>query len=256
MHARETLNRRIAELKEVGSQIKALLNDTHDVIKLFCSELDSGFGMDEVNAPARLVDIMPTAIPTNQVELERIIGTIRLQILYDTGMELDRLRKPLRDMEIAFDELDLDQYLRFVKGEESLKDRLEDEYNAFTTALLAVVNRISDQGIAINHQRTFFGKALDDANHGSKMRRARMDEGILKARRDPQMQLDGKTWQECLESVVGEALKGRELHDLHLRTAFFRHIRGFLLPIAAKPAFDIFERLDGCADYARLKKGS
>ena len=39
-------------------------------------------------------------------------------------MELDRLRLPPRDMEIGFDELDLDQYL-FVEGEESLKNRLE-----------------------------------------------------------------------------------------------------------------------------------
>ncbi len=46
-------------------------------------------------------------------------------------MELDRLRLPLRRIEIAFDKLDLDQYLQSVEEETSLKDRLEDEHTAF-----------------------------------------------------------------------------------------------------------------------------
>ena len=62
----------------------------------------------EVEAPTRLEELMATAVPTNPEDLRRILQTIRLQIMYDTGMELDKLRLPLRRMEIAFDKLYLD----------------------------------------------------------------------------------------------------------------------------------------------------
>lgn len=63
--------------------------------------LGSDFGMDGVEAPAWLEEIMPP-IPTNPAEIRMILHALRLQILYDTGMELDRLRRPLRGMEIVF----------------------------------------------------------------------------------------------------------------------------------------------------------
>ncbi len=55
-------------------------------------------------------------------------------------------------MEIAFDKLDLDQYLS-VEGEESLKDRLKGA--AFRTILTAVVERITVQAAVIADQRSF-----------------------------------------------------------------------------------------------------
>ena len=211
--------------------------------------------MDEVEVPARLEEIMPTAIPTNEADLRKILDTIRRQIIYDTGMEVDRLRRPLRDMEITFDKLDLDQYLQLVEEEDSLKDRLEDEYTAFRTVCRAVLKRITDQAIAINKHRSFFRQALDDANHRSKERREHMDQEVLEALQDPQTQVDGENLEAWIESNLFKALQCREFDDLHLRTTFFRRLRGFLLPILAKSAFDIFERLDKCAEYARLHKG-
>lgn len=74
-----------------------------------------------MEAPARLENFMPTAIPTNPAELRRILTTIQLQIIYDIGIELDRLLLPLRNIKITFDELDPNQDLS-IKGEESLKD--------------------------------------------------------------------------------------------------------------------------------------
>ena len=245
------MNRRNTELKQVGALIKGLLEDTHHVIIDSSSLLGSTFGMDEVKAPTRLEEIMPTAIPTNSADLKRILHTIRLRIIYDTGMELDRLRLPLRNMEIVFDELNLDQYTP-VEGEESVKDRLEDP--ASGDILVAVLRKITDQAIAINKQRSFFCKALEDLHTSSQRSREYMDQEVNKALQDPRIQeIDQASLEETIQLFLVDALKGRGLRDVHLRTAVFRRIRGFLLPIMAQAAFDIFDRLKECTEYARLK---
>ena len=245
------MNGKIAKLKEIGAHIKALLNETYETLNAFSERLDSKYTMDEVDPPARLEEIISTADLTSPVSLWRILDTMRLQIKYDSSMELNRLRKPLRDMEIAFNKLDLDQYLQPVEGEESLKDRVDDEHTAFVASLVAVLKRMQDQARAIKGQRLLFSKALDYANIDSKKRRANMDQEVFKVQQDPQMQVGRKNLEGRIKSILCEASNGRELHDEHLRMEFFQLVRCLLVPIVAKPAFDIFDRLDGCADYAR-----
>lgn len=80
--------------------------------------------MDEVKAPAQLEEVIPTAIPADSADLKRIVHTIRLRILYDTGMELERLQLPLRKIDIAFNNLDRNQCLEPVQREEYLRDML------------------------------------------------------------------------------------------------------------------------------------
>ena len=83
--------------------------------------------------------------------IRRIIDTVRLQILYDSGMELDLLRHPLRDMEIAFDELDLDQDLKSVDEDKTLKGWLKHEDDdTYATICERFYLKIQDQMIAVH----------------------------------------------------------------------------------------------------------
>ena len=145
----------------LGVLVKELLKDIHEVIIDSSATLGSFLGMDEVEPPPRLKDIIHTAIPTNSAKLTEVLDIIRRQVLYDTGMGLDAIRRPLRDLEIVFDKLDLDQCLS-VEGEESLRDRIGDP--TFKTTFWAVYRKISDQAFAINEQRSSFCKVLEKAN--------------------------------------------------------------------------------------------
>ena len=247
---REAVNERNTEMKELGALVKSLLKDTHEVIIESSSTLGSVFGMDEVEPPPRLKDIIHTAIPTNPANLTEIMHIIRRQVLYDTGMELDAIRRPLRGLEIVFDKLDLDQYLS-TEGEESLRDKIGDP--TFKTIFWAVYRKISDQAFAINEQRSFFCKVLEKANVDSQGRRVSIDQAVNDALRDPQIQqIKEASLEECIQSLLCKALKGREVHDVDFRTGLFRRVRGFLFPIMAKAAFDIFDRLEKCVEYARI----
>ena len=249
LNLRETVNRRNSELKEIGAKISGLLEDTHKVIVKFSEKLDSKFGIDEVEHPPRLKDIIPMAIPTDKAELCKILNIIRRQILFDTGQVLDSFRVPLRNMEIEFGKLNLDQYLS-VEGEEVIKDGLDDSIPR--SVLPAIANKILEQGTKIISLRESFCRALEKTLTNSKKARAHIDKDVLDALEDPQMQrTKGESLEIYVESLLSEFLRGRECHDLHGRMAFFRRVRGFQYPIVAKAAFNIFERLEKCVEEAR-----
>ena len=149
---RETVNERNTEMKEFGALVKSMLKDTHEVIIDSSLTLGSVFGTDEVEPPPRLKDITHTAIPTNPANLIKFLHIIRRQVLYDTRMKLDAIRRLLRGLEIVFDKLDLDQYLS-AEGEESLRDRIVEP--TFKTISWAVYRKISDQAFAINGLHSF-----------------------------------------------------------------------------------------------------
>ena len=242
-------------MKTIGGKIDSLLRETHGVIEEYSGELGSEFGMDEVMAPTRLEEILPTVILTTPDGLSNIVKTIRREILYDTGMVLDLLRKPLRTLQDAFHRLDLDQYLQPVEDEDSLKDwpQANEDDERCAIACKDICKRIEYQMTQVHTQRNLFIKALEEAGRSSHEGRLHMGQEVLRALGDHPVPIIGENLDERVRSVCLIALEGWDFDDQNARTALFRRIRGFLFPICGKKAFDVFASLDECVEYARLR---
>ena len=242
-------------MKTIGGNIDSLLCEIRSVINEYSGELGSDFGIEEMIPPASLEEILPTIVITTVDGLSNILTTIRREILYDTGMVLDLLRKPLRTLQDAFHRLDLHQYLQHVEDEDSLRDwpqaNKDDERCAI--ACEDVCKRIEYQMAQVHIQRKLFIKNLEEATGSYRQERLRMDEEIDEALKHLDILPETDKVEEYLVSVLSRKLMGRELHDFTNREIFFRRLRGFLWPIYGKRAFDVFDSLEECVEYAKLE---
>ena len=81
-----------------------------------------------------------------------------------------------------------------------------------------------------------------------------MDQEVLGALPYAQRSHITDDMEGCSESVLCIAASGWELYDEHCPIRTCRRLPEVLHPTVAKPAFDIFERLNDCAEYARPKR--